>query len=120
MRKRLEKPPRFVYSVFGETGEPDAWDSVFGEIRVPRKSWHVISFSEEDRAIKTCNTLNSILRLHLAHYDNWETGGTRVYGYLTEVDKEIKSIEFPGARYSMIRYKYDEAKEKNRLPPGVK
>ena len=115
MRKRLEKPPRFVYSVFGETGDPPT-------------VWHAISFTEEASAVKAVNSLNGFLLSAKYHYDNFEKPvqvNPPAFD-LTYAFKAIKSIDdkfngrHPGARYSMIRYKYDEAKEKNRLPPGVK
>ena len=110
MRKPVVKPPRLVYSVIGETGEHGT---------PSHKTWHALSVSAEIDAIKAANGLNSILFKGMQHYDNYETGSD-VTELLRSVDKIVESVKPPGARYSIIRYKYDEAKDNKRLPPGAK
>lgn len=103
MKKRLEKPPKYIYSIFGETGEkPDVW--------------YVESFSEEPAAIKAVNTLNSTLKLYECHTDNWNPVGSGKALHLVKTVDEAARIEFPGSRYSMIKYKYEEAEKLGRLP----
>lgn len=105
MKRKPEKPPKYIYAIFGETGELPI-------------VWYVTSVSEEPDAIKALNSLNLALKRHFCHTDNY--GGREFHkaalDSVTPIDK-IAQVEFPGSRYSMIKYKYDEAVRLKRLPP---
>lgn len=107
MKPSKEKPPVLVYAVFGETG---------------KRVWHVLSVTDQSKAFSALNSMNKILRDHQCHSENEPVDKSNIdkaLALLKALDTSA-AIDNCGARYSMIEYKYNDARDAKRLPPGMK